>query len=202
MRSRQNFLRWLMELEGAGAELIIGECGMKSVLVVVDMQNDFIDGALGTEQAQEIVENVVQKIRNYAGGLVIATRDTHEDNYLETSEGRHLPVPHCIRGTKGWEIRAEVADALHKVNAEIINKPTFGSLDLAEKLAQMEKEEELEIELAGLCTDICVVSNALLIKAKLPEVVMKVDSSCCAGVTPESHKAALLTMKMCQIEVL
>ena len=174
---------------------------MRKVLVVVDMQNDFIDGSLGTAQAQRIVENVVKKIQAYQGELVIATRDTHGENYLETSEGKHLPVPHCIRGTKGWEIRDEVAKALVQVKGEIIDKPTFGSELLAEKLAQTAEEEELESELVGLCTDICVVSNGLLLKAKLPEAVIKVDASCCAGVTPESHKAALLTMKMCQVEI-
>lgn len=174
---------------------------MRKVLVVIDMQNDFIDGALGTSQAQGIVENVVKKIQAYQGELVIATRDTHGENYLETSEGKHLPVPHCIRGTKGWEIRDEVSKALEQVKGEIIDKPAFGSELLAEKLAQTAEEEELEIELAGLCTDICVVSNGLLLKAKLPEAVIKVDASCCAGVTPQSHEAALLTMKMCQIEI-
>lgn len=174
---------------------------MKKVLVVIDMQNDFIDGALGTKEAQEIVENVTAKIRGYQGETVIATRDTHGENYMETSEGKHLPVPHCIKGTEGWEIREEIAEALKEVNAEIIDKPTFGSQLLAEKLTEMAKQEELTIELAGLCTDICVVSNALLIKAALYETPIKVDAKCCAGVTPESHDAALLTMKMCQVEV-
>ena len=175
---------------------------MKKVLVVIDMQNDFIDGALGTTQAQAIVGNVVSKIESYKGETIFATRDTHGENYLETSEGKHLPVPHCIKGTKGWEIRDEIGEALSKADAEIIDKPTFGSEVLAQRLSDLAQEEEMEIELVGLCTDICVVSNALLIKAKLPEVVIKADSSCCAGVTPESHEAALLTMKMCQIEVI
>lgn len=176
---------------------------MKRILVVVDMQNDFIDGALGTKEAQSIVENVVKKIESYAGEPVFATRDTHGENYMETSEGRHLPVPHCIKGSDGWEIRPEIAEALNKVQAEIIDKPTFGSEALAERLFALAdgKEEELEIELVGLCTDICVVSNALLLKAKMPEAVIKVDSACVAGVTPESHEAALVTMRMCQVEV-
>lgn len=176
---------------------------MQKILIVVDMQNDFIDGALGTEQAQSIVENVVKKIESYTGELVFATRDTHGENYLETSEGRHLPVPHCIKGTKGWEIRPEIAEALGKVQAEIIDKPTFGSEILAERLFALaeDKEEEPEIELVGLCTDICVVSNALLLKAKMPEAVIRVDPACAAGVTPESHEAALLTMRMCHVEV-
>ncbi len=174
---------------------------MEKVLVVVDMQNDFIDGALGTKEAREILGNVVKKIESYGGHKVFATRDTHGDDYLETFEGRHLPVPHCIRGTKGWEIREEVARALDKVNAEVIDKPVFGSEKLVERLYEMAREQSLEIELVGLCTDICVVSNALLLKTKLPEVRIQVDPACCAGVTPESHEAALLTMKMCQIEM-
>jgi Amidases related to nicotinamidase len=175
---------------------------MKKVLVVIDMQNDFIDGALGTREAQAIVGNVVSKIESYKGETVFATRDTHGENYLETSEGKHLPVPHCMKGTRGWEIRDEIREALDKADAEMINKPSFGSEELAERLSALAQEEEMEIELVGLCTDICVVSNALLIKAKLPEAVIKTDSSCCAGVTPKSHEAALLTMKMCQIEVI
>lgn len=175
---------------------------MKKVLIVVDMQNDFIDGALGTKEAQEIVGNVVNRIRDYEGQMVIATKDTHDDNYLNTSEGRHLPVPHCIRGTKGWEIRDEIAEELKKADAALIEKPTFGSEQLAEYLYETAQKEEIEIELAGLCTDICVVSNALLLKAKMPENVIKVKADCCAGVTKESHEAALLTMKMCQIEII
>ncbi|MDE7444200.1 MAG: cysteine hydrolase [Lachnospiraceae bacterium] len=174
---------------------------MQKILVVIDMQNDFIDGALGTEEAQAIVSNVVLKIKSYAGQKVFATRDTHEENYLETQEGKHLPVPHCIKGTEGWKIREEVADALSEAEAELIDKPTFGSEILAERLYEMVQKEEAQIELVGLCTDICVVSNALLLKAKMPETVIKVDASCCAGVTPESHDASLLTMKMCQIEM-
>ena len=174
---------------------------MKKVLVVIDMQNDFIDGALGTDEAVKIVGSVAEKIREYEGQTVFATRDTHEENYLETAEGRHLPVPHCIRGTKGWEIRPEIAGALAQADAQVIDKPTFGSEVLARKLQKMAEQVELSIELAGLCTDICVVSNALLIKAKLPETPLRVDPACCAGVTRESHEAALLTMKMCQVDV-
>ena len=131
---------------------------------------------------------------------MFATRDTHGSDYMETLEGKHLPVPHCIKGTKGWEIRAEVADALLEVEAEVMDKESFGSNALAERLYEAVGEEESEIELVGLCTDICVISNGLLIKAKLPETSVKVDPACCAGVTKESHEAALLTMKMCQID--
>ncbi len=191
---------------------------MKKILIVVDMQNDFIDAALGTKEAVAIVPAVIEKIQSYKGELVIATRDTHQENYLETSEGKHLPVPHCIEGTYGWEIRSDIAQALDAVEAQVINKPTFGSVALAEQIStlvkgvdcsgtpadcagEVLKESDLEIELIGLCTDICVVSNALLLKANFPEAVIKLDASCCAGVTPESHEAALTTMKMCQIEV-
>ena len=172
---------------------------MKKILVVIDMQNDFIDGALGTAEAVGIVDKVVKKIRNYPADCIYATRDTHGEDYLETSEGRYLPVKHCIKGTMGWEIRKEVAQTMPQ--ALVIDKPTFGSEELAQRLLEESKGEEIEIELAGLCTDICVVTNALLLKTKLPETKIKVDAACCAGVTPESHEAALLTMKMCQVEV-
>ena len=172
---------------------------MKKILVVIDMQNDFIDGTLGTKEAQQIVPLVVSKIHSYPQDCIYATRDTHPENYLETQEGRNLPVPHCIEGTKGWEIRKEIADAMP--GAEIINKPTFGSVILAQELMERNEREPIEVELVGLCTDICVVSNALLIKALLPEVVVKVDPGCCAGVTPQSHEAALATMRACQIQI-
>lgn len=172
---------------------------MRKVLIVVDMQNDFIDGALGTEEARAIVGNVVRKIGGYEAKDIYATRDTHQQNYLDTAEGRHLPVVHCIEGTPGWEIRAEVAEALE--GATIINKPAFGSIVLADLLQEENDRETLEIELVGLCTDICVVSNALLLKAAMPETEISVDPLCCAGVTPESHEAALTTMRMCQIRI-
>lgn len=170
---------------------------MRKVLVVVDMQNDFIDGALGTAEAVAIVPKVAEKIKNF-DGTVLYTRDTHEENYMETQEGRNLPVPHCIRGTEGWQIRTE----LQQAGAEVVDKPTFGSRILAEKLVEMNREEAIEsITLIGLCTDICVISNAFVIKAFLPETQIIVDSSCCAGVTAESHERALEAMKVCQIAV-
>ncbi|MBR1758830.1 MAG: cysteine hydrolase [Lachnospiraceae bacterium] len=172
---------------------------MRKLLVVVDMQNDFIDGALGTKEAEAIVENVKAKIRSYPACNVIATMDTHEENYMETQEGKYLPVPHCIRGSEGWKIRADIAELLE--DAAIYEKPTFGSRKLAKDLKKIAKKEEIEIELIGLCTDICVVSNALLLKATMPEVKISVDPTCCAGVTPESHEAALTTMKMCQVQM-
>ena len=161
------------------------------------MQNDFIDGALGTPEAVAIVENVKNKIRSYPSENVIATMDTHEADYLQTQEGRHLPVEHCIRGTDGWKIRSEL-DALR--TTEPIDKLTFGSSDLVEVL---KKEENVEsITFVGLCTDICVISNAMVVKAFYPEVPLIVDAKGCAGVSPESHKRALEAMKVCQIKVI
>ncbi len=168
------------------------------VLIVVDMQNDFIDGSLGTKEAEAIVGNVEKKIREW-DGLVVATRDTHSPKYLETQEGRNLPVEHCIEGTVGWEINPTIQAALDEKHAQVVNKPTFGSVALAMMLMQC---GVTEIQLVGLCTDICVVSNALLLKANMPEVPISVDASCCAGVTPEKHAAALETMKSCQINIL
>lgn len=170
---------------------------MRNILVVVDMQNDFIDGALGTPEAVAIVDNVVEKIKSYPTENIVATRDTHTPDYLNTQEGRNLPVVHCVEGTPGWEIAPKIAEALG--DARVINKPTFGSVELAQLLVEWSREEELTIELVGLCTDICVVSNALLIKASLPETLVYVDESCCAGVTPATHTAAIQTMAMCQI---
>jgi nicotinamidase-related amidase len=168
---------------------------MKKTLIVIDMQNDFIDGALGTKEAQAIVPNVKKKIEEYEarGDAIVFTRDTHQSDYLNTNEGKHLPVEHCIEGTYGWEISNE----LNLTSPyPIVDKPTFGNLNW-KTFFDFE-----EVELVGLCTDICVVSNALILKATFPEINITVDASCCAGVTPESHKAALTTMKMCQIEVI
>ena len=170
---------------------------MKKLLIVIDMQNDFIDGSLGTPEAVAIVENVKAKIRSYSPDAVIATMDTHGLDYLSTQEGRNLPVEHCIRGTDGWRIRPEIAALL--TDAKIYEKPTFGSVEMAEAVRAMGDVEE--IELIGLCTDICVVSNALMLKAYMPEVNIIVDASSCAGVTPAKHEAALETMRSCQIEI-
>ena len=172
---------------------------MRKILIVIDMQNDFIDGALGTAEAAAITEAVKEKIRSYRAEDVLATMDTHGENYMETQEGRYLPVPHCIRGTQGWEIRPEIAELL--AGAKIYEKPTFGSTAMAADLKALSEREEIELELVGLCTDICVVSNALLLKASMPEVKISVDASCCAGVTPEKHLAALETMRSCQVQV-
>ena len=174
---------------------------MKKILLVIDMQNDFIDGALGTPEAVAIVENVKAKILSYPKENVFATRDTHTDLYMDTQEGRNLPVPHCIRGSQGWEIRPDIAELIY--SDHIIDKPTFGSTQLAKLMEILEHREEegIEIELIGLCTDICVVSNALLLKATLPETPISCDASCCAGVTPAKHEAALETMRSCQIKI-
>lgn len=166
---------------------------MKKTLIVVDMQNDFIDMSLGTKEAVAIVPRVKQKIAEYLknGDEVIFTRDTHGENYLETAEGKKLPIVHCVKGTKGWEL----ADGIYSEGCKIIDKPNFGWVGW--------KSESLEaVELVGLCTDICVVSNALIIKAMFPEASITVDGSCCAGVTPQTHEAALKTMQMCQIDVI
>lgn len=177
------------------------------VLVVVDMQNDFIDGTLGTPEAQAIVPKVVKKIEEF-DGEVLWTQDTHSDDYLETQEGRQLPVEHCISASNGWQIHSSVKAAIQRKNPadDQLNgfeKKTFGSLALAGRLyPEVAFSDGIEeIVLVGLCTDICVISNALLLKAFMPEVKITVDASCCAGVTPESHKTALSAMKMCQINI-
>ena len=175
------------------------------ILVVVDMQNDFITGTLGTAEAQAIVPNVQKKIKEYAaaGHPIFYTRDTHADNYLDTPEGIKLPVKHCIKGSWGWEIPAELM-VDEKNGGKVLNKPTFGSLDLLDEVIQTYWDDVIdEIEFVGLCTDICVVSNVLIFKAQFYDTaVVSVDANCCAGVTPETHEAALRTMEMCQINVI
>lgn len=166
-------------------------------LIVIDMQNDFVTGVLGSKEAVAVLSNVKKKIDAYiaAGDEVIFTRDTHEENYLETNEGRHLPVPHCVKGTEGWQVVKEIdcPDCKH------IDKPTFGYIHWSEQF----KDSRISgIEIIGVCTDICVISNALILKAVFPEIDISVDASCCAGVTPETHRAALTAMKSCQIRVI
>lgn len=170
---------------------------MRKLLIVVDMQKDFVNGSLGTKEAEAIVPNVVAKIEKYKsnGDAILFTRDTHPSFYLDTQEGKKLPVVHCVKGTEGWQIISEIDTS----GWQIFDKPTFGSVELANYVADNDYDF---IEMIGLCTDICVVSNALLLKAFLPEVNICVDSACCAGVTKESHEAALLTMKMCQIDII
>ena len=167
------------------------------LLIVVDMQNDFIDGALGTKDAVAIVPAVKAKIEEYRSmnNQVVFTYDTHQSNYLETQEGKNLPVVHCVENTEGWQI----SDKLEVAQSKVFKKPSFGSLELAEYVATISDLEE--IELVGLCTDICVISNAMLCKTFLTETPVYIAKDCCAGVTPESHENALKAMEMCQIKI-
>ena len=173
---------------------------MKKILIVVDMQNDFVDGALGTPEAKAIVDNVVKKINTFDGDI-IATYDTHFENYSDTQEGKKLPVPHCVKGTNGWKLNSKVEEAISQNECVKIEKITFGSVELPIFISENYDVENIRIELVGLCTDICVVSNALLLKANFPEMDISVDASCCAGVTVEKHMAALEVMRSCQINV-
>ncbi len=171
---------------------------MRNFLIVVDMQVDFVDGSLGTKEAVEILPNVAKKIESF-GGTVIFTRDTHFDNYLETQEGRNLPVPHCIKGTEGYEIHPELR---HLVGEYVHDKITFGASELPQLIQQINPDNsEMTFTLIGLCTDICVISNAMILKASFPEAQVTVDADCCAGVTKESHLNALKAMEMCQIKI-
>ena len=180
------------------------------VLIVVDMQNDFIEGTLGTPEAAEIVEKVVKRIENSKDEVILFTRDTHQEDYLDTPEGKKLPVIHCVEGTSGWEINESIRNAwkqnkdtivLPELRENTFNKDVFGSVDLVEFL-KSRASEITEIELLGVCTDICVVSNSIMIKNTFPSVEVQVNAACCAGVTPESHRAALQVMEMCQIEII
>lgn len=173
---------------------------MKKMLAVIDLQNDFVDGALGTPEAEAIVPAVVAKIREAlaAGTEVVYTRDTHGADYLETVEGRNLPVPHCVKGTHGWELCKEIQQCDPEWQSRVFDKPAFGSVELAEYA----KREGIEqVELVGLCTDICVISNALVLKAFLPNAEIVVDAACSAGVSPQSHENALAAMKMCHVRI-
>ena len=176
---------------------------MSRILLTIDMQNDFVDAALGTKEAVAIVPAVCEEIRKDYDH-VICTRDTHHEDYLDTNEGKHLPVVHCIKDSEGWMLNEEVAKALNeKGSFQIIDKPTFGSEELVSVLKEQDEKEPIDsITLIGLCTDICVVTNALLVKTAFPEIPVIVKADCCAGVTPESHEAALKTMQMCQIEII
>ena len=173
---------------------------MKNILIVVDIQNDFVDGALGSEEAVAIIDSVCKKIEAFQGDIYV-TLDTHGEDYMNTQEGKKLPVPHCIKGTDGWQLNSRVKIALDRKNYTVIEKPTFGSKILAELIAEKYKNEALSVELIGICTDICVISNALTIRAHNTECEITVDSSCCAGVSPEAHNAALEVMKSCLINV-
>lgn len=173
---------------------------MKHFLVVVDMQKDFVDGALGTAEALAIIPAAVEKIRSFDGDLFV-TYDTHFEDYLDSAEGKKLPVPHCIYGTSGWELDTRIAEAVEEMPHYKVQKYTFGSTTLPHLMMEVADGDAFSIELIGLCTDICVVSNALLLKAHFPDAPISVDAACCAGVTPELHEAALKTMRSCQIDV-
>jgi nicotinamidase-related amidase len=188
------------------------------IVVVIDMQNDFIDGALGSPEARAIVPTMIERLKELdsSENLLLFTKDTHQANYSETQEGKKLPVEHCIEDTHGWSINKEISSfcdygshfmgySSNTIRKSRILKPTFGSLELADTIRDISYDKNYNIEeviLMGVCTDICVVSNALLLKAYCPEIPITVDASCCAGVTPESHAAALTTMKMCQVNVI
>lgn len=174
---------------------------MKKVLIVVDMQKDFVDGVLGTKEAVNIVDNVVKKIESFDGKIIV-TLDTHQHNYMETAEGKKLPVPHCIRMTTGWLLNEKVMQALSGKDYKTIEKKTFASTRLVNEIHRIKGNDEIEIEFVGLCTDICVISNVLLLKAYFSEVNITVDASCCAGITPENHNSAITVMKSCQIDVI
>lgn len=176
---------------------------MRNILIVVDMQKDFVTGALASAEAQAILPKVKEKIEVYdrAGKEIIFTRDTHGEDYMQTNEGKHLPVPHCIKGTDGWQICAELTDGI-TAEYKTVDKPTFGFLGWKDVLASETADgSDLDVEMVGVCTDICVVSNALILKALYPEATVRVDAGCCAGVTPEAHAAALVTMRACQVDV-
>ena len=167
---------------------------MRKCILVIDVQNDFVNGALGTKEAVEMLPRLVEKLQNEKNASLVFTQDTHKDNYLDTNEGKHLPVRHCIKNTEGWQIAPALSEFLD--DAKIIEKKSFGSTTLPSVVAEYD-----EIELVGLCTDICVISNALLLKAFFPEKKISVDPACCAGVTPESHKSAIEIMKLCQVDI-
>lgn len=172
---------------------------MRDVLIVVDMQKDFIDGALGTAEAVAIVPKVVEKVLGFKGDILF-TRDTHFEDYMDTQEGSNLPVPHCIRGTEGRQICRELQPFAE--NAPIMDKVTFGAMELGPVLQDMHADGAISsITFVGLCTDICVISNVMIAKAFLPEVPVIVDAACCAGVTPESHRTALASMRTCQVKI-
>lgn len=177
---------------------------MKKILVVVDMQNDFLNkDVLGNDECIAVIPKILNKIDSGNYLAMYATRDTHQENYMETQEGKNLPVKHCVEGTDGWQVEKNIQNALDKHNAIYVNKPTFGSYNLVEKVKEIIDENEgIEIELCGVCTGICVISNAMLLKAAYPEIKITVDSNCCACVTPESHQNALNAMKLCQINII
>ncbi len=173
---------------------------MKHFLIVVDIQNDFVDGALGTKEAEGIIDAACQKIKDFDGEIFV-TFDTHFEDYMKTAEGKKLPVEHCIKGTDGWQLNDKIQKALSGKKYTAVEKLTFGSVELPDLIRKSASDSDFDITLIGLCTDICVVSNALILKANFYDKNIIVDKNCCAGVTVESHNSALTTMQMCQIDV-
>lgn len=173
---------------------------MKKILLVVDMQKDFVDGSLGSSEAVAMKPSTIAKIKNFEGDIIV-TRDTHFDDYMDSSEGKKLPVVHCIKNTEGWELDKDIKEALADKNVTYVDKFSFGSLALPGIVTGLVGRDSFSMEIIGLCTDICVVSNALILKAAFPEIEISIDSACCAGVTPDKHNAALETMRSCQINV-
>lgn len=172
-----------------------------NALIVIDVQNDFVTGTLGTQEACRMLPHLMEKVKEFQG-IIFMTQDSHSENYLETQEGQKLPVPHCITGTKGWRFTEELEEIQKEKQIKVYQKPCFGSTQLVEDLVRLYEEGELQsVELAGICTDICVVSNALMIKSRMPELPLFVDAACCAGVTPQKHEAALEVMESCQITI-
>ncbi len=174
---------------------------MRKILVVVDMQNDFVDGSLGTKEAVAIVPAAAEKIRSFDGEEIFVTFDTHGKDYADTLEGQKLPVPHCISGTAGHELNPEILKALEGKAWKEIIKTTFGTFDIVRELTEKYPQEELEFEFIGICTDICVISNVLIARAAFPNAKITVYADCCAGVSKETHEAALTAMECCQIDV-
>lgn len=175
---------------------------MQKLLIVIDMQKDFINGVLGTREAVDVVPKVISKIKGF-NGEVIYTRDTHDERYLESQEGIKLPVVHCIKETEGWRLMDAIDELAIKANSKIFDKSAFGSMEMVKYVSKLYEEKKVdEVELVGVCTDICVISNSMLLKSTMPELKIVVDSECCAGVTPESHRNALNAMNMCQIEII
>ncbi len=170
-------------------------------LIIVDVQKDFVDGSLGTKEAQKMYPFLLEKVKQF-NGIIVFTKDTHPVNYLETQEGKNLPVEHCIKATDGWNLPEELEEICEQKKAKVYEKPTFGSIEMATDFREKYLKQEVEsVELVGLCTDICVISNALMLKANMPEIPIYVDATCCAGVTPEKHTSALEVMESCQIVV-
>lgn len=178
---------------------------MRKFLIIIDAQIDFVNGALGTPEAEHVVKNICDKIESESWDEVYATQDTHEDNYLSTLEGRKLPIKHCIRGSAGWSLHPAISETLKTIKYQVIQKGTFGTSKLARAIASQQTnrdENDFKIEIVGFCTDICVISNALILREAFPNIQIAVDVACCAGTTLDAHKAAIEIMKSCHIDII